>query len=239
MTSAADEGPSSVEAPQLAPWSVLHLFCSLDSGADKGGVEQALKECAADDHQVVTVALLGHKADLGVVALGPSPARLRELQTGLGRAGCVLRYSYVSLTEVSEYAAGVPEAMRTARLRPQLPPEGLTAFCFYPMSKRRGAEGENWYRTSYEERLSMMTEHGASGRRFRGRVVQLVTGSTGLDDFEWGVTLFGRTLEDLKECVYEMRFDEASARFADFGPFLAGTVGSPEDVLCALGGRWR
>jgi len=69
------------------------------------------------------------------------------------------------------------------------------------------------------------------GKLFRGRVLQLVTGSTGLDDFEWGVTLFGEHPDDLKECVYRMRFDEASARFAEFGPFWTGMVGELEDVL--------
>jgi chlorite dismutase len=80
-----------------------------------------------------------------------------------------------------------------------------------------------------------MGGHGMIGRTFRGRVLQLITGSTGLDDYEWGVTLFGRSFDDLKDCVYTMRFDEASARYADFGPFLSGTVGSPREVLAALG----
>jgi chlorite dismutase len=222
-------------ATTVAGLPVLHLFCSVPPGADRGALEIALKEAHDDDHQVVTVAMLGHKSDLGVLALGPSVERLRQLQTGLQRAGANISYSYVSLTEVSEYAGGVPEAMKMARLRPTLPPEGLTAFCFYPMSKRRLGD-DNWYRTSYDDRLAMMMEHGASGRSFRGRVLQLVTGSTGLDDYEWGVTLFGRTHEDLKQCVYEMRFDQASARFAEFGPFLVGTVQSPTEVLASLGG---
>jgi chlorite dismutase len=126
--------------------------------------------------------------------------------------------------------------MLLARLRPQLPPEGLTAYCFYPMSKRRMLD-DNWFRLPFEERTSLMIEHGATGRGFRGRVLQLVTGSTGLDDYEWGVTLFGQTLEDVKECVYLMRFDEASARFAEFGPFYVGAVGEPEPLLRSLGAR--
>jgi chlorite dismutase len=79
-----------------------------------------------------------------------------------------------------------------------------------------------------------MHEHGSSGRRFRGRVLQLITGATGLDDWEWGVTLFGRTHDELKECVYTMRYDEASARFAEFGPFVAGWVAEPAEVLGVL-----
>jgi len=138
---------------------------------------------------------------------------------------------------VSEYAQGVPPEMRQARLRPSLPPDGLTAFCFYPMSKRRGAGAAdaNWYQLPYDERLQLMYAHGGSGRAFRGRVLQLVTGSTGLDDWEWGVTLFGRDLDDLKECVYTMRYDEASARYAEFGPFVTGTVGPLHALLVTLG----
>ena len=81
--------------------------------------------------------------------------------------------------------------MRQARLYPQLPPEGKPAWCFYPMSKRRGAE-QNWFTLPYDERKELMYEHGASGRKFAGRILQVITGSTGLDDYEWGVTLFAR-----------------------------------------------
>ena len=216
-------------------WAVLHLFCDLARGADIDAIETAIKQCQADDHQVVTAELLGHKGDFGLIGLGPSFERLRQLQSEVGHAGCTPRWSYVSVTELSEYSGGVPEAMKVARLRPTLPPAGMPAVCFYPMSKRRGAD--NWYLLSYEERLQLMIGHGRVGRRFHGRVVQLVTGSTGLDDWEWGVTLFGRSFDDLKECVYEMRFDPASARFGEFGPFVTGTVGSPGAILSSLSRR--
>ncbi len=219
-----------------ATWAVLHLFCKADGPVDVSAVRVALKECEGAGQQVLTVALLGHKADLGVVAVGHDTAPQRALQSALGAAGLQIGFSYVSRTEISEYAAGLPEAMREARLHPVLPPEGLPAFCFYPMSKRRLAD-DNWYRLPYEDRLALMHGHGASGREFRGRVLQLVTGSTGLDDWEWGVTLFGRSHDDLKDCVYQMRFDEASSRYAEFGPFLTGTLGSAETVLDSLG--WR
>ncbi len=101
-----------------------------------------MKAAEADGLQVVTVAMLGHKADLGFMALGPDLWRLRRLQSDLQAAGLEVADSYVSLTEVSEYAAGLPDEMKQARLYPRLPPEGKPAFCFYPMSKRRGeAEG--------------------------------------------------------------------------------------------------
>jgi peroxiredoxin len=113
-----------------------------------------------------------------------------------------------------------------------LPPTGMSAFCFYPMSKRRG-EVNNWYQLDYDAREALMRGHGAIGRTFKGRILQLITGSSGLDDWEWGVTLFGVHVDDLKECVYTMRFDEASALYADFGPFYTGLVGSVDEVLDA------
>jgi peroxiredoxin len=181
------------------------------------------------------VAVLGHKADIGFMALGPDLWRLRRFQSDLSAAGVAVTYSYLSLTEVSEYAAGIPEEMKQSRLYPSLPPEGKTAFCFYPMSKRRGdAEGSNWYSMPYEERKSIMYGHGASGRTFAGRILQVITGSTGIDDWEWGVTLFGVHPDDLKDCVYTMRFDEGSARFAEFGPFVTGMVAPVETVLAQL-----
>jgi peroxiredoxin len=224
-------------------WGVLHLFCQLghpSSGSggpvvDDQAVIRAVKEAEADQVQVVTVAMLGHKADLGFMALGPDLWRLRRFQSDLQGAGLIVVDSYVSLTEVSEYAAGIPDEMKQTRLYPSLPPEGMSAFCFYPMSKRRGeSEESNWFSMPFEDRKAMMYAHGAVGRTFAGRIVQLITGSTGIDDWEWGVTLFGVHPDDLKECVYTMRFDEGSARFAEFGPFLTGMVAPVETVLAQI-----
>lgn len=208
----------------------MHLFCRAGPSTDAEAVVRAVKAARVAGDQVVTVALLGHKADVGVMALGPELWRLRSLQSALRLAGLEPASSYVSLTEISEYAEGIPDEMKQARLYPNLPPEEKPAFCFYPMSRRRGL-GDNWYSLSFEDRKDLMFGHAAVGKLFRGRVLQLVTGSTGLDDFEWGVTLFGEHPDDLKECVYRMRFDEASARFAEFGPFWTGMVGELEDVL--------
>jgi chlorite dismutase len=213
-------------------WGVLHLFCHFTPQTDGSAVVAAVKACAQDDHQVVAFAVLGHKADAGFLAIGPDLWRLRALQSDLQAAGLVITQSYVSLTEVSEYAKGMPEEMLNARLYPKLPPEGMRAICFYPMSKRREPEA-NWYRQDFDERQRLMYEHGASGRKFKGRILQLVTGSTGLDEFEWGVTLFGVHPDDLKECVYTMRYDEASAVYAEFGPFYTGLVTTPEELFAA------
>jgi len=218
-------------------WNVVHLFLHALPQSSAAPVLEAIDAARKDQHQVVTASIVGHKADLCVLGLGPDLHVLRLLQTSLRRAGLPTVKSYVSLTEVSEYATGVPEEMKQARLYPTLPPDGMPAFCFYPMSKRRapGTGPDNWYSLSYDERLRLMVAHGAVGREFRGRVLQLVTGSTGVDDFEWGVTLFGVHTDDLKDCVYRMRFDEGSARFAEFGPFYTGMVGEAEDVLAEVG----
>jgi chlorite dismutase len=215
-------------------WGVLHLFCKAGPHADADGVEAAVKAAEADDLQVVPVAMLGHKADVAFMALGADLWRLRQLQTELAQAGLDIVDSYVSLTELSEYAQGVPEELRSARLNPNLPPEGKAAFCFYPMSKRRG-DAHNWFTLPYDDRKELMYAHGASGRKFAGRVLQVVTGSTGIDDFEWGVTLFAVHPDDLKEVVYTMRFDVASAHYAEFGPFYTGMVAPLAEVLSAVG----
>ena len=221
--------------------AVLHLFCKVTPLADTDGVlvaARALKASGhnieADAHQLVSAALLGHKADVCLMALGPDLWRLRQFQTDVQAAGLDVVDSYLSLTEVSEYAKGIPEERRQARLYPQLPPEGKSAFCFYPMSKRRGEE-DNWYALPYADREKLMYGHGSTGRTFAGRVLQVVTGSTGIDDFEWGVTLFGVHPDDLKDCVYTMRYDEASARYAEFGVFYTGMVAPLPEVLVTVG----
>ncbi len=218
-------------------WGVLHLFCRAAPSWAAGGVLAAEEAARKEGNQVVAVSLLGHKADVGLMVLGPDLWSLRRFQSAVAAAGLIPEWSYLSLTEVSEYAAGVPDALKEARLHPQLPPEGKPAFCFYPMSKRRDpAEGHNWYALGYDERRALMMGHGTVGRTFAGRVLQVVTGSTGLDDWEWGVTLFGRHPDDLKDCVYHMRFDEASARFAEFGPFYTGLVADLDQVLASVPG---
>jgi hydrogen peroxide-dependent heme synthase len=215
-------------------WGVVHLFCKIGSGADGQGVVSAVKAAEEGEHQVVPFSVIGHKADLGFLAIGPDWVRLRRFQTAIQGAGLEVVASYVSLTEVSEYTHGMPEEHLRARLYPRLPPEGKRAICFYPMSKRRG-DKDNWFALGFDERKRLMIDHGKSGRRFTGRVVQLVTGSTGLDDFEWGVTLFAVRPDDLKDTVYSMRFDEASTLYAEFGPFYSGIVAPIEETVANVG----
>lgn len=170
--------------------------------------------------------------------------------------------SYVSLTELSPYTptaddeaarlqreeglepgdaeherrvAAFSERMATYtehRLHPQLPDSRVIGF--YPMSKRREGE-DNWYRLDFATRKELMGGHARIGRQYRGRVLQLVTGSTGLDDWEWAVTLFADDPAALKEIVTEMRFDEVSARYGEFGPFVTGLRAAPEVLLAHHG----
>jgi hydrogen peroxide-dependent heme synthase len=214
-------------------WGVLHLFCKPTPLADAEALVAAVKATQATGHQVVTAIMLGHKADLCVMGLGPDLRELRRLQTAVQQAGYDVVDSYVSITEVSEYAAGLPAEMLRPRLQPVLPPEGKPAFCFYPMSKSREV-GANWFTLPFEERKALMHEHGTSGRKFAGRIVQLITSSTGFDDYEWGVTLFGQHPDDLKDVVYTMRFDRASAIFAEFGAFYVGMVTPIEELVASL-----
>ena len=123
---------------------------------------------------------------------------------------------------------------REQRIHPRLPAKQVC--CFYPMSKRRAPEA-NWYELSFEQRKELMGGHARVGRTYAGRVLQLITGSTGIDDWEWGVTLLADDVVALKEIVYEMRFDPVSAKYADFGPFFTGLVLPASDACTRVGLR--
>jgi peroxiredoxin len=247
-------------------WGVLHLFYRVDraraEAEPRGGkrVLDAVRSLEDDGHQALVFAVLGHKADLGVMALGPDLARLQAFQHELALAPLELTDSYVSLTELSEYTAsedderarleaeeGLVGAAQEAslaawrermaqyrehRLHPRLPLR--RAICFYPMSKRR-APGANWYSLPFDARKRLMSGHARVGRQYAGRVLQLITGSAGLDDWEWGVTLIADDPAALKDIVYEMRFDPVSAEYADFGPFVVGLLAEPADALSRVG----
>jgi hydrogen peroxide-dependent heme synthase len=204
--------------------------------------------------------MLGHKADLGVIALGPDLARLQRFQSELLAAPLEPVYSYVSLTEQSEYGAtedderarleredGVTgdelearlavwrdriDHYRENRVHPRLPMK--KSCCFYPMSKRR-APSANWFELPFDDRKELMAGHARVGRTYAGRVLQLITGSTGIDDWEWGVTLLADDPAALKEIVYEMRFDPVSAHYAEFGPFFTGLVLDPTQACTRVG----
>jgi hydrogen peroxide-dependent heme synthase len=129
-----------------------------------------------------------------------------------------------------EYTRALSERARSERdsahvrrrLYPELPPD-MPYVCFYPMSKRRDAI-ENWYTLTLDERSRLMHAHGLTGRRYAGRVQQVISGAIGLDRWEWGVTLFARDPLEFKKLVTDMRFDEVSARYAEFGDFYVGRI---------------
>jgi chlorite dismutase len=209
----------------------------------------------------------GHKADFGLMLLDADPLKIDGLHQRLMASplGPALRptYSFVSVTEVSEYVPSVEQygkrlveegedpsgpayqaklkayenretMMRRQRLMPDFPPWPST--CFYPMNKKREV-GENWFLLDFDERNRLMAEHGRTGMTFGGRVTQLITVALGFDDWEWGVTLWARNPAFLKEIVYRMRFDEASARYAQFGPFYVSYITSAAEMLrhCRVG----
>jgi chlorite dismutase len=244
-------------------WGVLHLYYRVDrerAEREPGAGKQLAEAVAAlesDGHQVLCFAVLGLKADLGFMVLGPDLTRLLRFQQEVATAPLVPTYSYVSLTEASEYTSTEDDERarlaaedgvtgdaaeeriavwrdrmahyREHRLHPRLPAKRL--LCFYPMSKRRDPEA-NWFELSFEDRKELMGGHARVGRSYAGRILQLITGSTGIDDWEWGVTLLTDDPVALKDIVYEMRFDPVSARYAEFGPFLTGLV-APVDEVCA------
>ena len=194
--------------------------------------------------QSVTYSVVGHKSDILMFHLRPELGELHELErafdsTTLGSFS-TRTYSYLSVTEVSRHGSpeGAIENIEAsphvqARLFPDIP--GASGYvCFYPMSKKRVGV-DNWYVLSGSERAELMRAHGRTGRRYAGRVSQIVTGSMGLDDWEWGVTLFSDDPLEFKKLVYEMRFDEVSARFADFGPFFVGCRLLPGNLGGCLG----
>lgn len=137
-------------------------------------------------------------------------------------------------TKIEEFRDRMEKYMRR-RVEPELPPAtDWPVLCFYPMSKRRNP-GQNWYAHPFDERKRLMGGHARIGRTYAGRVLQLITGSTGLDDMEWGVTLLARTTSEIKSIVYEMRFDEVSAQYAEFGEFFIGIRMECHDLCNRLG----
>lgn len=202
----------------------------------------------------------GHRADFGIMLMDSDPLKIDAVPQAIRMSslGEFLEpvYSFVSISEVSEYVPTIEQyaerlqqegtspddpsyaakvkayeqrlpMMNKQRLYPDFP--DWPVICFYPMNKIRHPQA-NWYDLPFSERSALMAEHATSGIKFAGRVSQLITASTGFDDWEWGVTLWGRAPEHIKEIVYTMRFDKASARYAEFGPFYIGYTMSTADL---------
>ena len=255
-------------------WHCLHLYYRVD--------QSELRQISANDLQegrealthlldptrpgapkrLQTSIVSGHKADLGLMIMDEDPLLIDGIRQAIraSKLGPVLQptYSFVSITEISEYVPSVEQygaklrrdegmlvddpaylakldaygkrlpMMNNQRLCPDFPNWPVT--CFYPMNKIRHPSA-NWFMEPFSNRSAMMSEHATSGIKFAGRVSQLITSSAGLDDWEWGVTLWGRNPQSIKDIVYTMRFDTASAKYAEFGPFYVSYIKTPVETL--------
>ena len=257
-------------------WHCLHLYykvdqaalASLSDSARAEGREHVIRTLNPDGEMAterlqVSIAS-GHRADMGLILMDPDPLKIdgitQEIRNSAIGPALQQSYSFVSITEISEYVPSVEQyaerlqregtrpddpayeaklnaysqrlpAMNKQRMYPDIPPFPVIAF--YPMNKIR-VPGANWYTEPFSLRSELMAEHATSGIKFAGRVSQLITASTGFDDWEWGVTLWSRAPEHIKEIVYTMRFDKASARYAEFGDFYVSYAASAEDTMAHL-----
>lgn len=268
--------PSNLPDPTIRMaegWHCLHIYyqvsqqelSALTVSERHQGQEQLVEilnpEREGAPERLQTSIVSGHRADLGLMIMDPDPLVIDGVTQAIraSKLGSALfpTYSFVSISEVSEYVPTIEQyaerlkldgtdpsdptfeaklnayrgrlpAMNKQRLYPDFPP--FPVACFYPMNKIR-VPGANWYMMPFSERSRLMAEHATSGIKFAGRVSQLITASTGFDDWEWGVTLWGRAPEHIKEIVYTMRFDEASAKYAEFGEFYISYVASAREAL--------
>ncbi len=244
-------------------WYVLHDFRTVDWDAWREAPDhrrqRALEEgidyfagckALADTAEGASAlfSIVGHEADLLCLHLRPSIADLEALERQFEQTALAAFIehsdSYLSVTEVSGYMSeeyfeedgeaesGIARYIES-RLKPDVPDDEYV--CFYPMDKRRGPEW-NWYDLSFEERAEYMSAHGAVGKQYAGRVTQIISGSIGLDDAEWGITLFADDPADIKDLLYEMRFDPSSSRFGEFGRFRFGRRFAPDQLGAYLAG---
>ncbi len=230
------------------------------------GLRAFLEQRNGPEGSSIAVAMLGHKADLMLVHARRTFDDLVQAQLDVARLPIAdaleAATSYVSVVELGmyemtaklheqltarglehgtdEYRAAQKAAMQeqrgrvSSRLFLEFPRRRYV--CFYPMDKRRG-EVKNWYSTPFEHRAAMMRDHGHIGRLYAGEVTQIISGSIGYDDWEWGVDLFADDPVVFKKLIYEMRFDEASAAYGEFGPFYTGVQFSSSEVGAWLDGR--
>ena len=218
-----------------------------------------------DAGSTALVQVLGHKADLMVICFRTGFEQLAQAQLAVSRTAfhelLEPTASYVSIVELGMYEMTAKMHQQVGAAHKQGSEDFDRAFdaemevqrqrvmarlfldmpaaryvCFYPMNKRRG-EALNWYSESFDRRASMMREHGMIGRHYAGKVTQVISGSIGFDDWEWGVDLFAQDPLVFKQLIYEMRFDEASAKFAEFGPFYTGLQFAPNQLAAFLDGR--
>lgn len=250
---------------------VIHLFYRIDrakwqvlgEGQSARARDRLTALCAANAHacqpRLTAYANVGDKADLAFMiqhATLDGAAQLHRDVEACFPGGTLLPvFSYLSVTELTEYMPTLEDArnrlLRQENLAPDSPefekrfaeekarveeyshyrlypelPE-WPVMCFYPMNKKRDG-ADNWYMLDHDTRKKLMGSHAKTGRKYAGRIMQLISGSTGLDNWEWGVTLMAQQVDAIKEIIYEMRFDEVSARFGEFGPFFINIRRAPE-----------
>lgn len=257
------EGWSVLHLMYRVRWERLRDRTPADRGRLAADAVRAL--AVPDAGSTAFVQVLGHKADLMVVCFRRGFDGLAHAQLALSQVelydALEPTSSYVSVVELGMYemTAKIHEQvgarfkpgseefdqafdaeMETQRQRVMsrlfLDMPKARYVCFYPMNKRRG-EAQNWYSEAFDRRASMMREHGMIGRHYAGKVTQVISGSIGYDDWEWGVDLFADDPLVFKKLIYEMRFDEASAKFAEFGPFFTGLQFAPAQLAAYINGE--
>lgn len=185
-----------------------------------------------------TYSIVGQKADFMMMFVRPTMEELNEIEMEFNKSKLaeytIPAYSYVSVVELSNYLPSDEDPYQNEHVRSRLYPilPKASHICFYPMDKKREGN-DNWYMLPMDERKSLMRSHGLIGRSYAGKVKQIISGSVGFDDYEWGVTLFADDVLQFKKLIYEMRFDEVSARYADFGTFFVGNI-LPEENFQAF-----
>lgn len=259
------EGYSVLHQMMKVRWSAWRQLSDVQKREVVKEAENVLRGMEQNTNgQSALFSLLGHKGDLMFVHFRESFGALNQAELELTRTRLSdfleASSSYLSVIELGLYESSIKtyrslvesgiephsdewkraieetlarqrEAMQS-RLFPQMPPNRY--ICFYPMDRRRG-EDKNWYTLPIEERQRQMNEHGLVGRRYAGEVKQIISGSIGFDDWEWGVTLFADDPLVFKRLIYEMRFDEVSAVYALFGTFYVGLRCTAPDLSNLLG----
>ena len=247
-------------------WPEWRALAAADRKGRADEAAGVLAAMTGDGGATAATTLLGHKGDLMLAHFRRDFEGLQAAQLAVSRWGLAAflepTTSYVSVVELgiyemtaqiharlggrglapgsAEFESAFDGEMAEQRRRVEgrlflaVPPRRYV--CFYPMNKRRG-EAVNWYAVPVEERARMMRDHGVIGRHYAGAVTQIISGSIGFDDWEWGVDLFADDPLVFKKLIYEMRFDEASALYAEFGQFYTGLQFSPEEMPRFLEGQ--
>ncbi|OLN24206.1 heme-dependent peroxidase [Domibacillus antri] len=231
-------------AKTLEGWYCLHDFRSIDwttwkmlsSDAREGAISEfrkflekldAVQDVRAGSHSFYSI--VGQKADFMLMILRPTMEELNVIENEFNKLKIaeftIPAYSYVSVVELSNYLSSDEDPYQNPQIRARLYPElpKTQYVCFYPMDKRRQGD-DNWYMLPMKDRGNLMRSHGMIGRQYAGLVKQIITGSVGFDDYEWGVTLYADDVLQFKKLIYEMRFDEVSARYGEFGSFFVGNL---------------